>query len=226
MGGEGNGGTPLNDVWTSVDGVNWTIVPLSGAIWSTRSAHTSLVYNNTMWVMGGWNGSSLNDVWYSTTGGSWTLATGNAWSQERAWFTSLVYDNRMWIMGGYNGGVSLNDVWYSTDGGNWTQATNNAAWPLMYEHTSLVYDNKMWIIGGGWPPFNDVWYSPGYQRLVEVKLSASFQLPGGRLIGEDVNFNGLVDPGEDTNVNGELDSPVQLRFLLSEKKEAALMGGP
>lgn len=31
-----------------------------------------------------------------------------------------------------------------------------------------------------------------------------------RIIGEDVNFNGVLDAGEDTNGNGELDSPIMM----------------
>ena len=34
--------------------------------WSARYGHTSVVFNNTMWVIGGYANGSSNDVWYST----------------------------------------------------------------------------------------------------------------------------------------------------------------
>jgi len=53
------------DAWCSIDGKTWTQV--SGAAWSGgRCKLGSLVYNDKMWVIGGWNSSSgyLNDVWW------------------------------------------------------------------------------------------------------------------------------------------------------------------
>jgi len=148
-----------NDVWYSIDGINWTQAT-ANAGWSARWDYTSLVYDNKMWVMGGWerwdDGILKNDVWYSTDGINWVQVTANAGWPKRGNHASLVYDNKMWVTGGFDG-IHKNDVWYSTDGINWAQATANAAWAGRCCHTSLVYDNKMWVIGG-FPPKNDVWY--------------------------------------------------------------------
>lgn len=60
-----------NEVWNSGDGTNWTCVTHSAAF-SSRGNHTSVAFNNSIWVIGGGengNGGSsgpfLNDAWYS-----------------------------------------------------------------------------------------------------------------------------------------------------------------
>ncbi len=150
-----------NDVWYSTDGINWTQAT-ANAPWSGRWDHTSLVYDNKIWVIGGGIIRELstynrNDAWYSTDGTNWIQATEAADWPKRSNHTSLVYDNKMWVIGGWDEITFRNDVWYSTDGINWTQATVNADWPKRSNHTSLVYDDKMWVIGGGHG--NGVWYS-------------------------------------------------------------------
>jgi hypothetical protein len=130
----------------------------TSAGWSERSGHTSVVFDNKMWVLGGTNGSnSKNDVWFSTDGVNWTRATVYAGWSERYGHTSVVFDNKMWVIGG----SYRNDVWYSTDGVNWTCATSFAVWSGRLFHTSVVFDNKIWLLGGvdNNIDYNDVWYS-------------------------------------------------------------------
>ena len=221
MGGYGSTSpTRKNDVWYSTDGANWTQAS-ANASWSGRYSLTSLVYDNKMWVIGGVASNSLNDVWYSTNGANWTKATGNASWPGRSGYASLVYDNKMWVMGGATSNY-INDIWYSTDGANWTQATASANWSGRYGHSSVAYDNKMWVMGGygSTSPLlkNDVWYSNGYDRLLEVLISISWRQPDGRVFGEDTNLDGIWNATtEDPNNNGRYDSPAQLRVLLSEK---------
>jgi hypothetical protein len=86
------------------------------AAFSGRCAHTSVVYNNKMWVIGGGNSNSsnLNDVWYSSDGVNWTEATGSAAFAVRNSHTSVVYNDQMWVIGGYNSSSGyLNDVWHA-----------------------------------------------------------------------------------------------------------------
>ena len=121
----------------------------ASASWSGRSGHTSLIYNNKMWILGGFDGTNnFNDIWDSTDGINWQQATGSAGWSARSGHTSLVYDDKMWVIGGWNGSHNLNDIWDSTDGINWKQATRSAGWSIRNGHTSLVYDDKMWVLGG------------------------------------------------------------------------------
>ena len=143
----------------SNDGSAWQLATDSAG-WSARSSHTSVVFDNKLWVIGGYDGSSkLNDVWYSTDGLSWAQAAARAGWSGRTVHTSVVFDDKLWVIGGYDGSHK-NDVWYSADGVNWTQATSSAGWSARYNHTSVVFNDKIWVLGGYGSGYrNDVWYS-------------------------------------------------------------------
>jgi outer membrane protein assembly factor BamB len=138
--------------------MDWAIATDS-AEWRARGLHTSVVFDNKMWVIGGFNSTRQNDVWYSEDGAIWTLATASAPWSGRFSHTSVVFDNKIWVMGGFTGSFR-NDVWYSEDGTNWIQATSSASWSARCYFTSVVFDNKIWILGGyNGNNLNDVWYS-------------------------------------------------------------------
>ncbi|MDD2716580.1 MAG: hypothetical protein PHW04_11880, partial [Candidatus Wallbacteria bacterium] len=141
----------------SIDGITW--IATAAAAWPARYGHSSLVYDNKMWVIGGYSSGYKNDVWYSTDGSTWnSAATSASWS-ARYCHSSLVYDDKMWMIGGY-GSSYYNDIWYSSDGVTWTLAADNAAWASRYSQVSLVYDDKMWVIGGYHGSYyNDVWFT-------------------------------------------------------------------
>jgi hypothetical protein len=129
---DGSGSPPdygrLNDVWYSSDGTHWTQAT-SAANWEGRTSHASVVFDDKMWVLGGFPpGGYTNDIWYSVDGANWTEATSAAnWSQ-RYDHTPVVYDGVMWVMGGYsNSGNEKNDAWFCgggniTVGGNWSNS--------------------------------------------------------------------------------------------------------
>jgi len=162
--------------------MSWTRA-CSCAAWTQRYGHTSVVFDNKMWVMGGTGDDYFNDVWYSTDGVNWNQATINAGWSLRMFQTAINYDNKMWVMGGF-GYVNLNDVWYSTNGVTWTQVTNNAGWTPRLAHSSTVFNNMMWIIGGAilMPIFpylvclNDVWYSSNGVNWTQTNISSPWSV--------------------------------------------------
>jgi len=164
--------------------MEWTQAT-ANAGWSARACHTSVVFDNKIWVMGG-AGSYKNDVWYSTNGVTWIQATANAGWSARSEYTSVVFDNKMWVMGGYDGSSLRNDVWYSSDGVTWTRATANAGWSARYGHTSVVFDNKMWVMGGAGSYKNDVWYSADGVNWTRATANAQW---AARVIHTSVVFD-------------------------------------
>ena len=140
----------------------------NNANWTGRSEHASAVFNDKLWVLGGYDGNDgyKSDVWHSEDGVTWELATEDAgWSPRRS-HASVVFEDKLWVIGGYDGDDNwdanpwLNDVWYSADGVNWTRAVANADWSERYAHTSEVFDKKIWILGGyDGSHKDDVWYS-------------------------------------------------------------------
>lgn len=151
----------LNDVWSSSNGVDW-VQATAAAPWSIRSAHGAVVYDNKMWMLGGYGtGTNHHDVWSSTNGANWAEVTAAADWPVRNFAVSLVYDGRMWILGGAGYYVTYNDVWCSTTGDAWTQITNAAPWTDRGYHAGIVHDDRLWIAGGlqnGGTIFHDVWY--------------------------------------------------------------------
>ena len=161
--------TVHNDVWWSSDGATWTQAT-AHAGWSAREGHTTAVFDNKLWVLGGTplatHSTTYNDVWWSSDGATWTQATAHAAWAPRCVHTTAVFDNKLWVLGGtLEGKTFKDDVWWSSDGVTWTQATASAGWSVRAGHTTAVFDNKLWVLGGtmtndGSISFNDVWHSP------------------------------------------------------------------
>ncbi len=123
----------------------------SKGAFSGRIDHTSVVFDEKMWVIGGFDGSSYrNDVWYSEDGILWEQATEMAAFSPRKEHGSVVFDNKLWVIGGSVEGnpTRTNDVWYSEDGVSWTLANANADFPEVSGHSTIVFNNKIWLLGG------------------------------------------------------------------------------
>ena len=132
-----NNAVRTNDVW-SFDGSIWSQVTAS-APWSARSSLAGVVYDNKIYIMGGYNGTNFNDVWESGDGSNWLEGNySNIWSSRRL-LTAVVYSNKIYIMGGYDGS-SFNDVW---------------SWELCEESTPMRPPSKLAettkaAVVGGW----------------------------------------------------------------------------
>ena len=105
-----------NTIYSSTDGVNWTELSVNGSIWDARRVHTTLVYDDKLWVLAGYSGYNRDDYWYSSDGTQWheVTASGSKW-EARSVHTSVNHAGRMWMLGGYGstGDRQLNDVWAS-----------------------------------------------------------------------------------------------------------------
>lgn len=178
-----------NDVWYSTDGANWTQAT-ANAGFTPRYFHSSVVFNNAMWVIGGgFGGSYGSDVWSSTDGVTWNPVTLTAAFGPREGHACVVYNGKIWLIGGYNNSY-LNDVWYSTDGAHWTLATASAAFSARYAHSCLVYNSKMWVIAGGSSVlYHDAWYSTDGVNWTAATTMAPF---AGRAVQSGVVFNNAM----------------------------------
>lgn len=176
--GGNTGSSRSNEVWSSPDGVTWTLhiainVDTTGQSFSARYGHQLVVFKDTnderekLWLFGGYDGSRLNDVWSSANGVLWTEhqpdtnnCSGGCIFSKRYGHQVVVFDpdgessvqpERLWLT---NGVGAQNDIWSSLDGINWTQAENPGAFPPMYHHQMVTYSTnpnapkELWIIGG------------------------------------------------------------------------------
>ncbi len=182
--------------WIAV-GEDWVLVK-DPAPWSARYKHSSVVFKNELWVMGGSEGffaSNKNDVWHSPDGVNWTKSVENAPWSARNGQTLVVFNNEMWVIGGSGGLFSAKrDVWHSPDGVNWTQSVANAPWSDRLNHTSVVFNNEMWVMGGsegilGGPYRNDVWRSSDGVNWILVTSNADWSI---RSSHSSIIFNGKM----------------------------------
>ena len=120
IGGIDSGGTPLNDVWSSPDGITWDQAT-PAAFSSGRHAMYACVYLDEMWVIGGTTGGGVTrDVYNTQTGTSWNLVTNSPNFTARAGGKALVFRTpdatnpynspTIWLLGGDNGVSSLQEV--------------------------------------------------------------------------------------------------------------------
>ena len=168
----------LNDVWNSTDGKNWSRISPFPAIeriqFSPRHNHSTVVFKDKIWVIGGQGGSgALGDVWSSSNGVTWNLETNDAAFSPRYNHETLVFQDKIWVFGGH---AVDNAIWSSSDGINWEQNTTSASFPSREDASSVVFDNKMWIIGGGGidSRLNDVWYSTDGANWAQATPNAEF----------------------------------------------------
>jgi hypothetical protein len=115
---QGVAGTVYSEVWSSPDGVNWTMH--ANAPWPSRRYHSITVLDNRIWVLAGvgpdGGGQNLDDVWYSPDGEHWTQVPNTPWVPRHA-ASAFALNGSLWITGGSpNQGEQRNDVW-KLDGG-------------------------------------------------------------------------------------------------------------
>ncbi len=143
-----------NDVWNSIDGVNWTRVT-EHAPWSPRGQiGGSAVMNGRIWIIGGgtYYTDYRTDVWSSADGVEWTCHTKQAPWFPRQYHDVAVFDNRLWILegaatDGSREACNTRDVWYSDDGEHWTELPGT---PWMERHAAsvFVFKDALWMVAG------------------------------------------------------------------------------
>jgi N-acetylneuraminic acid mutarotase len=174
---------------------------------TSRSGHTSIVYNGYIFIMGGSNitiPQYYNDVQYAKVNldgtidsGSWPSTTPFPIAREE--HTSVVYNDYIYIIGGTNGSTYYNDVQYAKvnldgtiDPGAWNSTTSFPN--LRAGHTSVIFNGYVYIIGGtnGSTYYNDV-------QFAKINSDGSFgswipttSLPNARSGHTSVVNNGYV----------------------------------
>jgi len=147
-----------SEVWSSRDGVAWTLVN-PRAPWEERHTAGYVVHRGRMWVVGGdpIQGHYQHDVWASRDGIDWrNVAEKVPWA-PRALHYTVAFNDRIWVMGGQTmprfapaPEVFYNDVWSTQDGATWTRVVEHAPWPPRgMIGGSVVFKGRIWLLGGG-----------------------------------------------------------------------------
>jgi len=157
------------DIYDSDNGVDW--VYRDRDLQTPLDSHSTVVFNDTLWVLGGRStiasiGGLSNLMLGSVDGQNFTFDYTAPWSSRRL-HTATVFNNKLWVLGGIDDNLGpLNNVWYTSNVSNWdVNSYSPANWSGRYGHTAIVFNNKLWVIGGydggGNGFLNDVWYTDG-----------------------------------------------------------------
>lgn len=168
-----------NDIWYSSDGATWTEVeePID---WHERAFHTSVVFDNKMWIMAGASddpmSQTLTDIWSSPDGSNWEVTSDGV---AYPYSSSVVLSDTIWNMGGWSiATFSTNSISYSSDGETWENVATERPWATRHNFASVVFDDKIWIIAGYHNivegGLEDIWYSPDGTTWTEATDAAEF----------------------------------------------------
>ena len=147
----GNSGPVLNDIYSSSDGTNWTLVTNSAA-WPAKERFRSGVLFNEMGIYG--NGPG---VWGSPDGTNWSQLT-NGVLGSRDGHGMAVHNDRIYVISGTN---LSSDVWESPDGRNWIPVNSSGPFASRQGIQAEVFNGNLWLVGGlaAGTRTNDVWYA-------------------------------------------------------------------
>lgn len=162
----------------------WELVTPNAAF-APRDGAGALVFQDKMWMLGGWNPGDKthfpricnNEVWSSSDGAEWVLEKPNTFlSNEfnptldwegRHTAGYVVFQERIWIVGGDPiQGHYHYDVWNSADGKSWDCVTPQVPWGPRCLHYTVAFKGNIWIMGGQTLPqfapaveifYNDIW---------------------------------------------------------------------
>src|SRR5262249_23252032 len=135
-----------NDVWSSSDGVNWTMV-LEHAPWTPRTVGAMAVFKDRIWLIGGGvidgtpsnNKTAGNEVWSSADGISWDEVTN-----RMPGFTGdspIVFDGKLWLVGANRDGTFARSSLVSEDGATWEEKP--APWFPRGGVATWIYKDKL-----------------------------------------------------------------------------------
>ncbi|HEY7638235.1 MAG TPA: Ig-like domain-containing protein [Steroidobacteraceae bacterium] len=170
-------GARTNEIWRTADGTDWTHVATQGNIFSGRDGHGVIVFDDKLWVIGGWDGdigsggneTRLNDVWSSDDGVTWTKhePVGGVIFTPRVGHDVVVFQNKLWVIGGNTANeVDSAEVWQSADGDTWVPVTQIDAFSPRRSHRVVAFNGELWMVGGAREQLpgadsgtSDVWHS-------------------------------------------------------------------
>ena len=160
-----NGKRMLNDflVYHIGEG-SWARVVFTGAPPAPRYHHSAVVFNNSMFIFGGYTGDinsnsnlhNKNDLFeYKFKSSQWLewkeVITGPL-PPARSAHGAIVYDNKLWIFAGYDGHARLNDLWMIDlidAHPHWVQIEQTGDHPpTCCNFPTAVVDDSMFVFSG------------------------------------------------------------------------------
>ncbi|KAJ5067635.1 hypothetical protein M0811_02823 [Anaeramoeba ignava] len=189
----------------------WDKIKTSGEFLSVRIGHTISLYNNSVWLFGGYDGEMRNDIFIlDLKTHIWRkLPQPKVVPKARLGHTSVVFEDTMIIFGGWNSNAFLDDLWqFSFKDKTWKEleTTGKAPTSRNGHHSVMISSYEMVIFGGRNEKFeriNDL-YILDLKKMEWTEILALNEKPKGRAGGsliqiDDSNllvFGGKSEPYE------------------------------
>jgi hypothetical protein len=155
--------------------------------WISRDSAGHMVFQDEMWLIGGYTPSLLSDVWHSADGVNWTWATDIPEPAGINLPIQGVVSGKMLVTA--NNGA----LYESSDGYAWRQQLPENPWGLRYAAGSIVFNDRLWVLGGqdgNDVLYNDVWSSSDGMVWIRERDNAGWD--PRQLFNAVVNFNGKM----------------------------------
>ncbi len=167
-------------VYSSPDGVTWTLKTADIAGGGIGSLDALIIHNNNLYALITFSAANPQ-IWSSADGITWTAKnSGITGITNRELSSILSLNGKLYLIGGTQSGVGVfNDVWVSNDNGvNWV-LLSTGAFPARGAMSSWVSNGRLWIGGGGTNTnltavTNDVWSSSDGSAWLQAAASSAW----------------------------------------------------
>ncbi len=131
------------------------VIPRVGQPPCQRSLHAAAVWNNSMFIFGGYDGQQrVNDLHsFDFNTSTWSLVTNSqdsAAPSPRDRHVAVVWGSGFFVFGGFDGSTRVNDTYlYDLVNKQWSVLQCGGAVPSpRHSHAAVVYKDSMYVFGG------------------------------------------------------------------------------
>ena len=188
-----------NDVWNSVNGVNWR--SQTSGMFEARFGHTLTDFNANIWLIGGSNEiGHVGGIWYSPDGDFWTELSSPTFSSGLSDHSTYIFGTKLYFYAAGNG------IWSTPNGFDWTQE-NPVPFPKRIASQIVVLDGVAYCIGGyvtGHGYSNEIWRSTDGINWTQVTVTGDIFSPRGFHTATVYNNKIWVIGGDDGDPVGDI----------------------
>lgn len=159
-------GEDFEDIWSSTDGLNWTL--------ESDSLPFGPVFHHTVTAFNGrWYLIHESAVYSSSNGVDWEFEAVTDFAASN-YQKTVVLNDALYVLGGLTAAnTRVNEVWRTTNGTSWEEVTlSGDVFTPRINHTVTAYNGKAFIIGGrsGTTIYREIFYSENMETWASYPL--------------------------------------------------------
>lgn len=117
-----------------------------------KYGHSIVLFNNSIFIFGGWDGQKQNDLWELTLYNNklTQISCDGSIPSPRSYHSAVIYNGKMFV---YGGDISMDEksrelFAYTFATKKWDRVYYNSYAPSLSDHSAVVYKDCMYIYGG------------------------------------------------------------------------------